>query len=97
MVAKVIIPQDVDDELRNIGDQIEAEAGSATALNFVNKLSERCLSLDHFPNRGSQYQGQYRRLIEEPYQIIYRVHEVGEETTVYIVTVRHMSRNTPKL
>lgn len=96
-MAKVIIPQEIADELRHIGDGIEAEAGRATAFSFVQKIRERCQSLDSLPTRGARYQEDYRRLFEPPYQIIYRIEGSGDGAVVYIVTVRHMARQSPEL
>lgn len=94
MVANVVIPDDVEAQIREIGDYI-AQDNPPAALAMVRGLRARCQSLDLFPERGAPYGERYRRLFEGPYQIIYRVEDAAEAATVIIVAVHHMSRQEP--
>ena len=97
MVAEVIISPAVEHELEVIGDYI-AQSNEAAALKLVRAIRARCDSLKLMPERGTLYGPNHRRLIEGPYQIIYRI-EISDkaEATVVIVAVHHSRRRPLEL
>ena len=72
MVHEVLIPPKVATEIEAIGDWI-AKDNPAAARRMIERLYRRCLSLDHFPERGRPYGATYRAVNEGRYVIIYRV------------------------
>lgn len=91
-MATVHLPNSVIAEIEELGEEIAKDNPSA-AFNLMNRIYERCASLDAHPARGVLYREQYRRVFVDPYQIIYKID--GDD--VYILTVRHMSRTEPRL
>ena len=97
MVAEVIISPAVERELEAIGDYI-AQSNQPAALKLVLAIRARCDSLTLMPERGALYGLNHRRLIEGPYQIIYRIEISDEaEATVIIVAVHHSRRRPLEL
>ncbi|MGC2246488.1 MAG: type II toxin-antitoxin system RelE/ParE family toxin [Terriglobales bacterium] len=86
-------------DLDQIYEQINAEH-SFQAVKWYESLSQRILSLEHYPNRGLlvRIQGKERCLIfgRKPavYRIIYRVLE--RQKRVDILHIRHGTRREPK-
>tara|TARA_R110002073_G_scaffold316248_1_gene489080 strand:+ start:25 stop:237 length:213 start_codon:yes stop_codon:yes gene_type:complete len=70
MPIKVVIPPSVEADIEAIGDHIAADNPRA-AVATMERLRDRCLSLDHMPNRGAQYGDRYRFLVEGDYLIFY--------------------------
>ena len=91
-MATVHLPNSVIAEIEELGEEI-AKDNPAAAFDLMDRIYERCASLDEQPARGALYSDHYRRVFVDPYQIIYQID--GDD--VYILTVRHMSRTAPIL
>jgi addiction module RelE/StbE family toxin len=96
MPVKVIIPPAVEDDIEAIGDYI-AQDNPAAAMRLIEKLYQRCQSLEHSPHRGKPYGDRYRGIREGNYVIIYRTEEADSETLVIIVTVIHGARDLQRI
>jgi plasmid stabilization system protein ParE len=91
-MATVHLPNAVIAEIEGLGEEI-AKDNPPAAFDLMNRIYERCSSLDEHPARGVLYRKKYRRVFVDPYQIIYKID--GDD--VYILTIRHMSRMEPRL
>lgn len=96
MAARVFVPPAVLEQIEEAGAYV-AEDSLPDALKLMDRLLERCHSLDLFPERGVPYRDRFRRVFEGSYQIIYRVEAGEDETIVVIVAVHHTSRREPGL
>jgi toxin ParE1/3/4 len=96
MAHKVLIPPKVAAEIEAIGDWI-AKDNPAAARSMIERLYRRCLSLDHFPERGRPYGASYRALSEGRYVIIYRVEPPPGQGRVVIVAVMHAARDIRRI
>jgi plasmid stabilization system protein ParE len=96
MAHKVLIPPKVAAEIEVIGDWI-ARDNPAAARTMIERLYRRCLSLDHFPERGRPYGANYRAVNEGRYVIIYRVESQPGQGSVVIVAVLHASRDIRRI
>lgn len=96
MTHKVILSPAARRDLILIGDYLEAQAGRRIAKAWATKLRERALSLAIDPECGPKDEhlgAEWRRLIESPYLILYRV----EGRVVTISRVLHGARDLPSL
>jgi len=59
----------------------------------MQRLLERCLSLETVPYRGRIYKDGHRVLVEGSYLIFYRVEEDGEDLISIIIAVIHGARD----
>jgi plasmid stabilization system protein ParE len=91
-MATVHLPNSVIAEIEELGEEI-AKKNPPAAFDLMDRIHERCASLDEHPARGALYREHYRRVFVDPYQIIYKV----DGNDVYVLTVRHMSRMGPRL
>lgn len=96
MAHEVLIPPKVAAEIEAIGDWI-AQDNPAAARSMIERLYRRCLSLDHFPERGRPYGPTYRAVNEGRYVIIYRVEPTPGQGRVVIVAVMHASRDIRRI
>lgn len=90
MAHEVLIPPAVAAEIEAIGDFIARDNPTA-ARGLMQRLYERCLSLDQFPERGRPYGVTYRALNEGRYVIVYRVET--NPRRVVVVAILHASRD----
>jgi plasmid stabilization system protein ParE len=65
MAHEVLIPPKVAAEIEAIGHWI-ADDNPTAARRMMERLYRRCLSLDHFPERGRPYGPSYRAIDERP-------------------------------
>ena len=93
MAARVYLPPAVVAQIENAADYV-AKDNPDSVRALLERLYNRCLSLEHFPHRGAPYGDHYRRIIEGRYQIIYRIEESDADTTVVILAVHHTSRRS---
>ena len=96
MPVRVLIPPSVEAEIEAIGDYI-AQDNPTAAMRFMEKLYQRCQSLDRFPHRGRPYGDRYRAISEGNYVIIYRTEEADGETRVIIVAAIHGARDIQRI
>ena len=96
MAHEVLIPPKVQAEIEAIGDWI-ARDNPPAARRMIERLYRRCLSLDHFPERGRAYGANYRAVNECRYVIIYRVESQPGQGRVVIVAVLHASRDIRRI
>lgn len=96
MPAKVVVPTAVEAEIAAIGDYV-AEDNTGAAVALMERLRDRCFSLETFPNRGAPYGEHHRMLVEGEYLIFYRVSEAEDAVTVIIVAIVHGARDVPSL
>jgi plasmid stabilization system protein ParE len=94
MGVKVIVPPVVVEQIYLIG-LYTAQDDHAAAIKLIDSLEDRCESLNLLPERGALY-GNYRRLFEGKYQIIYQIHDTDDVRKVVILSVHHMSRHNPE-
>ena len=96
MPVRVIIPPSVEAEIEAIGDYI-AQDNPAAAMRFMERLYQRCKSLEHSPHRGKPYGDRYRGIRESNYMIIYRTEDGDDETRVIIVAAIHGARDIQRI
>jgi plasmid stabilization system protein ParE len=96
MAHDVLIPPQVAAEIEAIGDYI-AQDNPVAARAMMERLYRRCLSLDHFPERGRPYGPTYRAVNEGRYVIVYRVEPTPRQGRVVIVAVMHASRDIRRI
>ena len=95
MAHEVLIPPKVAAEIEAIGDWI-AQDNPAAARRMMERLYQRCLSLDRLPERGRPYGPTHRAVNEGRYVIIYRV-EPPPDPRVIIVAVMHGARDIRRI
>ncbi len=98
MDFKVILTDQAIDDVRSIAGYI-ARDDPAGAVVFGDKLIEKALTLNKFPEQGRVVpevgDPVFRELSLRPYPIIYEVDKIHQE--VYIVRFWHSARGEPSL
>ena len=97
---EVLFAPDAEVDLASIGAFLAANGSPKIARNWLRKLRDAALKLEHFPARGSlpaELEGAptrgYRQVVVRPYRIIYRI----ETNSIRILTILHGARRFPKL
>ncbi len=89
---KVILSTDANNDINQIVVFIASESGSTrTALNYLDKLESTILSLNKYPERGSnprykilRNQG-YKFIVVENHLVFYKIKEDNKTVVIYRV------------
>ena len=90
MSFRVVLTAGAAQDLAEIDEYLERNAGPAVAADTLGRLERRCEELAMLPDRGNippelEALGirDYRELHERPYRIVYRV--LGSDVVIYVV------------
>ncbi|MEI9965535.1 MAG: type II toxin-antitoxin system RelE/ParE family toxin [Caulobacteraceae bacterium] len=95
--ASVVLSPRAQRDLLEIADYLRAEAGARTAWRWVGKLRGAAFSLGREPLKGPADDGLglgRRRLLVEPYLIVY---SLAEDGAVQILRIIHGRRDLPAI
>jgi plasmid stabilization system protein ParE len=87
MAVRVVFRHQAQADIESIADWL-ARTSPHKAVEIMDLLRERCLSLQEFPERAATYLGDIRRLVAGDYLIFYRLADPRDEVLRRVIVVR---------